>query len=128
MFPDPHRVLGDESCPVSDQLLGELYRANLRAIDQLTATMDRVGRAALAMYCYRRAHLASVGIAIAATCEEDDLGRFGGQAGELLFARSREAPQPPRPHPHFANRPKITLASGALLNMGSFEDDEVEAS
>lgn len=128
MLPEHHRVLDDESCPVSDRFLGELYQSNLHAIDQLTAKMDPVGKAALAMYCYRRAHLASVGLAIAATCEEDDLARFGGRAGELLFARSREAPPPPRPRPYFANRPKITLASGALLNVGSFDDDQVKAS
>jgi hypothetical protein len=80
------------------------------------------------MYCYRRAHLAPVGLAIAATCEEDDLARLAGHAGELLFARSREAPQLPRLRPHIAARPKITLASGALLKVGPFEDDEVETS
>jgi hypothetical protein len=127
-LPAHNPVFDDEICPVSDRFLAELYRSSSRAIDPLIATMEPLGRAALAMYCYRRAHLASVGLAIAATCEEDDLSRLAGHPGELLFARSREAPQLPLRQPHVAARPKITLASGTLLNMGSFEDDEVEAS
>jgi hypothetical protein len=42
-----------------------------------------------------RAHLASIGLAIAATCEKDDLTWLGGTAGAVLFERSREAPKSP---------------------------------
>jgi len=38
-------------------------------------------RAMLAVYCYRRAHLASIGLAIAASCDEDDLAEHGGNLG-----------------------------------------------
>lgn len=72
-MPAHNPVFDDEICPVSDRFLAELYQSSSRAIDPLIATMEPLGRAALAMYCYRRAHLASVGLAIAATCEEDDL-------------------------------------------------------
>ena len=49
--------------------------------------------ALLGVFCYRRAHLASIGLAIAATCAEDDLTSLGGNAGTMLFERSRKAPQ-----------------------------------
>ena len=80
----------DDTCPVPEKLLGEMYRANTRELGELIATVPPAARALLAVYCYRRAHLASIGIAIAATCEKDDLGSFGGNTGIALFERSRE--------------------------------------
>lgn len=83
----------DERCPIGDQLLGEIYRASAHGLNQLIATISPGTRALLALYCFRRAHLASIGLAIAATCEEDDLTSLGGNNGVALFERSREAPQ-----------------------------------
>lgn len=85
--------LEDESCPVAENMLGKMYRANPRELNELIATVPPTARALLAVYCYRRAHLASIGLAIAATCEKDDLDRFGGNAGLVLFERSRETRQ-----------------------------------
>ncbi len=126
MLPEHQRVLDDEICPVPDQLLGELYRSSSRGVDVLIAGVDPGVRAKLATYCYRRAHFTSIGLAIAATCKEEDLSHWAGRAGEALFARSREAPQASHPRPHNAARPKITLATGALRTMRGFEDDWVE--
>ena len=81
-------------------------------------------RVTLALYCYQRAHLHSIGLAIAASCEEDDLTRRGGKAGEMLFARFREAPRPPHLTPRLGRR-QITLARGPLrLNVPV--DDETD--
>jgi hypothetical protein len=125
MLPE-RRMFEDEACPVPEKVLGDMYRANAHGLSELIATVPPSVRAMLAMYCYRRAHLASIGLAIAATCEEDDLMRFGGNAGSVLFAKSREAPEAPRVPPHMAGRRRITLASGTLRNMVP-ADDEVEA-
>ena len=92
MLPEHRRMLEDEVCPVPDEVLGEMYRANSHGLAELIATVSSDVRGMLAMYCYRRVHLASVGLAIAASCDEDDLTRSGGNAGAVLFAKSREAP------------------------------------
>jgi hypothetical protein len=92
MLPEHRVLLEDEPCPVSDEMLGEMYRTSAHGLHNLIATIPPTTRALLAVYCYRRAHLASIGMAIAATCEKDDLSSFGGNAGAILFERSREAP------------------------------------
>ena len=78
----------------------------------------------LALFCYHRSHLHSMGLAIAASCDEDDLVRVGGRVGANLYTRSQEAQQPQPLAPHQGNRRKITLASGQLRNMAPLDDDE----
>src|ERR1700675_1642159 len=91
MLPDHHVILEDESCPVPDEILGEMYRASAHGLSELITTVSPTARALLAVYCYRRVHLASIGLAIAATCDRDDLTHLGGNAGAVLFERSRDA-------------------------------------
>ena len=102
-------VPNEESCPVGDQMLGEIYRASARGLNELIATVSLEARALLAVYCYRRAHLVSIGLAIAATCEKDDLSVAGGNAGAVLFERSREASQSAPVEACDNGRRKITL-------------------
>jgi hypothetical protein len=109
MLPEQRLLLEDEPCPVADQMLGEMYRASAHGLNELIATVSPAARALLAVYCYRRAHLASIGLAVAATCEKDDLTWSGGNAGAILFERSREAPNCPSATT-YAGRQKITLA------------------
>jgi hypothetical protein len=113
----------DDVCPVHDELLGELYSANKLGLPALVASVPPTVRATLALFCYHRSHLHSLGLTIAASCDEDDLVRFGGRVGAALFTRSRQAP-PSQPHAsHQANRRKITLASGPLRSMAPIDDD-----
>jgi hypothetical protein len=93
MLPD-RRMSEDEVCPIRDELLGELYRADENRVSDLVATITPDIRARLALYCYRRSHLHTTGLAIAGSCDQDDLVRSGGHVGALLFAISREAPSP----------------------------------
>ncbi len=111
MLTTHHRPLEEEPCPVSDQFLGELYQSDSRNIDLLIASVDPNVRAALALFCYRRSHLASVGLAVAASCAEHDLTHWGGLGGAALFAASRQTPV--EPVSRSLGRPKITLAAGA---------------
>jgi hypothetical protein len=92
MISDPN-TREEEICPVSDDFLGVLYRADKHGIAELVATVAPDIRVLLALFCYPRSHLHTLGLAIAATCEEDDLMRCGGRVGAVLYARSR-APQP----------------------------------
>jgi hypothetical protein len=67
MLADQHKP-EDEVCPVSDELLGELYSANKLGLPALVATVAPDIRAMLALFCYRRRHLHSMGLVIAASC------------------------------------------------------------
>ena len=124
MLPEHRVLLEDEPCPVSDELLGTLYRTNEHRLNELISTVPPKARALLAVYCYRRAHLASIGLAIAATCERDDLAGFGGNAGEVLFNRSREAPQSSSANGSANRRRKITLATEPIRQLRPFVDEE----
>jgi hypothetical protein len=112
MLPEHRALLEDEPCPVPDEILGKMYRASAHGLNEVIATISPTARALLAVYCYRRAHLASIGLAIAATCDKDDLASSGGNAGAVLFERSREAAPPSPSNAHATGRRKITLATG----------------
>jgi hypothetical protein len=99
-MPIPIEVF-DETPPVSDELLGDLYRADAKGLAVLVETIPPRLRALLAVYCFRRGHLQRVGLAIASTCTEQDLIDQGGMAGVALCAKSRELLQtPPRTPGH----------------------------
>jgi hypothetical protein len=113
--------LADDVCPVSDELLGELYRANDLFVPGFVSTLAPNLKASLALFCYRRSHLHSVGLGIATSCDKDSLVRAGGSVGAFLFASSRELPQNIALSPR-GNRRKITLATGVLR---MFANDEM---
>src|SRR3982074_1313975 len=113
----------DDVCPVRDELLGQLYSASTLGLHDLVATVPPTVRAMLALFCYHRSHLHSMGLAIAASCDEDDLVRYGGRVGATLFTRAQEAPVPPPMASHNANRRKITLATGPLRSMAPLDDE-----
>jgi hypothetical protein len=114
-----------DPCPVTDDMLGELYRASRGGLPELIATVSPDVRAALALYCYRRGHLKGIGLAIASTCNIYDLETSGGTAGAALFARSREAAPVTPVASQYVARQKITLASGSLRKSLPI-DEEVE--
>ena len=122
MFPDPHRPLEEERCPVSDEFLDQLHRSSPCQVDLMIATVDPYVRTMLALYCYHRTHLFNVGLTVASACDERDLAHHGGRPGMALFAAARE----PRQHleSKSSGRPRITLSAGTLRNMGPIEDDD----
>jgi len=89
MLPD-RRMPEDEVCPVRDELLGELYCAAEHGVSDLVASVASDIRALLALYCYRRSHLHTRGVAIAASCDQDDLVRWGGHVGAPFCSRGPE--------------------------------------
>jgi hypothetical protein len=124
MLHESRVLVEDEPCPVADRVLGEMYRASAHGLNELIATVSPTARVLLAMYCYRRSHLASIGLAIAATCEKDALSLVGGNAGAALYERSREALNEPPVGVHAGGRRKVTLASGPLRRLDPIEDQE----
>ncbi len=80
----------NDFCPVRDELLGEMYRANEHGLTKLVESVSADVRAMLALFCYRRSHLHSLALAVAASCSERDLIQLGGRVGSALYALSRE--------------------------------------
>src|SRR6202000_1514582 len=78
-----------DSCPVRDELLGEMYRANEHGLARLVESVSSDARVMLALFCYRRSHLHSLALSIAASCTERELIHFGGRVGSELFTLSR---------------------------------------
>jgi hypothetical protein len=116
----------DEACPVAVELLGELYNASKLGLPVLVSTVPSDVRAMLALFCYRRSDLHTLGLVIAASCDEDNLVKWGGRLGGAIFVKSREAPQPKPAEPNYVARREITLATGPLRMMLPFDDEPDE--
>jgi hypothetical protein len=79
----------------------------------------------LALFCYRRSHLYSLALAVAATCSEQELVEFGGRVGSTLYALSREPAARAVPSSSYGNRKSITLSTKPLSTFAP-DDDEVD--
>jgi hypothetical protein len=78
-----------EACGVSDELVGRVYRAGAKRAGEEVAALSAAERANLAAFCYARAHLHEIGLAIAVGCELRELLDAAGNAGAMLHAQSR---------------------------------------
>ncbi len=115
----------NDVCPVGDDLLGAMYRANENGLPLLVENVSAEARAMLALFCYRRSHLHALGVAIAGTCTELELVNAGGRVGMTLYALSREASPAAVPAASH-NRRKITLSTRPLSTIVPL-DDEIDA-
>jgi hypothetical protein len=116
-------LLAEESCPVSDNLFGRLYRSSPEGVTALIKTVPEDTRAMLAVYCYRRSHLQALGLAIAETCSEYELQKFGGRMGsELLSLAQSQRSAAEDPQPKLKSSKGITLATGRLWNPTPLEE------
>src|SRR3954454_9950871 len=113
----------NDFCPVRDELLGEMYRANANGLPILVESVSSEGRAMLALFCYRRSHLHSLALAIAASCTERDLVQLGGRVGTTLYALSRAPAARSAPSSSYGNRKPITLSTKPLSTFAPVEDD-----
>ncbi len=110
-------LIGEESCPVSDNLFGRLYRSSPEGLAALIETVSADTRAMLAVYCYRRAHLQALGLSIASTCSEYDLQRYGGRLGTELFAAAQSGKRANEElQPRLKSSKGVTLSTGRLWN------------
>jgi hypothetical protein len=110
------RDFDEDTCPISDDVLAELYGAREDTLAALLDAIDPDIKPLLAFFCYRRAHLQTIGLAIAARCDESELVSFGGRAGTVLFARSREVRDLMPTTPAYPFRRKITPPTGFLCS------------
>ena len=118
----------DNDQPVPADLAERLYRAGEGRVADLVAGFSAAQRADLAVYCYHKAHLHRIGLAIAATCERSTLElTWGRTLGKALYDQSRElalVPEPAR-NPY---RPAVTLAtlSAMQAELDDGEEDWTE--
>ena len=121
MFPNRDGFDRD-ACPVGDELLGELYRANENGLPALIESVSSDVRAMLALFCYRRSHLHSLALAIASTCSERELAQFGGRVGSVLYAQSRD-PKATQEVTSSGSRKPISLSTKPLSAIVPLDDD-----
>ena len=106
---DARASRGDQSAMTA--ALDRLYGAALSQVGDIVANLEETERARLAVFCYGRAHLNTIGLAVAAHCSLDHLVAASGSsvAGRTLHTQSRELPAPaPKT---YASRRSVTLAS-----------------
>ena len=114
----------NDFCPVRDELLGEMYRANENGLPRLVESVSSDVRAMLALFCYRRSHLHSLALSIAASCSERELIELGGRVGSTLYALSRETPATRSVvSSSYGNRKPITLSTKPLSSFAQIEDE-----
>jgi hypothetical protein len=113
-----------DTCPVRDELLGQMYRASEHGLPMLVESVSPQVRAMLALFCYRRSHLYSLSLSIASSCSERDLVHFGGRVGSTLYALSREAPASrAAPSTSYNGRKPITLSTKPLSTFVPIDDE-----
>ena len=112
----------NDFCPVRDELLGEMYRANPHGLSLLVESVSPDVRAMLALFCYRRSHLHTLALAIATSCGERELVQFGGRVGSTLYALSRE-PAARSASSASNGRKPITLSTKPLSTFKPIEDE-----
>ncbi|MEH2475090.1 hypothetical protein V1281_003734 [Nitrobacteraceae bacterium AZCC 2161] len=114
----------NDFCPVQEDLLGAMYRANENGLPQLVESVSSDVRAMLALFCYRRSHLHALAISIAASCDERELIQLGGRVGSTLYALSHETSvSRPAASSSYSNRKAITLSTKPLSTFTPVDDD-----
>jgi hypothetical protein len=115
----------NDFCPVREDLLGEMYRADQNGLPALVESVSSDVRAMLALFCYRRSHLYSLALTIAASCSERELIQLGGRVGSTLYALSRDTSSSrPATLSAYGNRKPITLSTKPLSQFSAFEDED----
>ncbi|MFY9293196.1 MAG: hypothetical protein WAP03_21245, partial [Methylorubrum rhodinum] len=93
----------DPECPVSLELLGEVYRADEYDLPYILETIPALTRAKLAAYLYGKSHMHQLGLKVARACERDDLIRAAGEIGSVIHGQANlkaapaAAPEPAAP-------------------------------
>lgn len=115
MFSDRPIFNDSESCPVSLDLLGQVYRADADRLSVLIAGIPERIRARLAAYLYGRSHTHELGLKVGAACTKAALWKAEGPLGEAIYAQSRQSYARPT---HGETRPtfvrKISLAGSRV--------------
>ena len=114
----------EEICPISERLLFSLYDAAKRGLPVPVAEVPPEKRSSVALFCYRRSHLEGAALALAATCDEEDLVDIGGPLGRTLFLKSRNVASPGESTSlNSLEALKVSLTASQKAE-GKFDEDE----
>lgn len=105
----------DPACPVSMEQLGAVYRAEPEDLPEILAAIPPLTRAKLAAYLYGKSHMHQLGLAVARTCEREELVRAAGEIGAVIHGQARlkpARPETPAPQPTGSAR-KISLGGSS---------------
>jgi hypothetical protein len=112
-----------DACPVEDELLGSLYRANPQGLPELVLSVPAETRAMLALFCYRRSHMQELALAIASTCELRDLVQWGGALGSAIYGMAQQTvSKPAAAEP--SGRRRVTLSTAPLSTFARLDEDD----
>ncbi|MBB3952976.1 hypothetical protein [Aureimonas jatrophae] len=101
-------IPNEAACPVDLELLGLLLRSPEKRVAEVVDAQEPSRRAALAAFCFGRAHMRDLAVQIARRCSAETLRRHGGLVGELLIEQIDAEPVRAR-----NGRRAITLARSA---------------
>ena len=79
----------DVDCPVPLATLSTLRGAEPSEVVRSVGSLSEEARIRLALYCYNRSHLRTLGLTVASTVDPDVLAQLGGTLGEVLAEQSR---------------------------------------
>jgi hypothetical protein len=116
----------EEICPISEQLLLSLYDAAKRGLPVPVGEVPPDKRSSVALFCYRRSHLEEAALAVAATCEEQDLVEAGGHLGRTLFLKSRNSASPPKNNSLSSLKTMMISLRASPKAEGEDDEDEIE--
>lgn len=108
----------DPECPVSLELLGEVYRADEYDLPYILEAIPALTRARLAAYLYGKSHMHQLGLKVARACEREDLIRAAGEIGSVIHGQSRLKPAPAAPEPAALGRGKAAPAPQKKISLG----------
>jgi len=100
-----------ESCPVSLEMLGRIYRADADELAILISGIPERTRARFAVYLYGRSHTHELGLKVGAACTKVALRQAEGPLGDAIYDQSRRCyarPTHGETRPAFAR--KVSLA------------------
>ncbi|MCJ2060052.1 hypothetical protein MKL09_26395 [Methylobacterium sp. J-048] len=84
-------------CPVSLEVLGEVYRADEFDLPMILEQIPPLKRAQLAAYLYGKSHMHKLGLKVARSCDRDDLIRVAGEIGSVIHGQAHLKPAKPVP-------------------------------
>ncbi|KAB0682979.1 hypothetical protein [Aureimonas leprariae] len=79
--------------PVPLEILALLLRSDEAKVAETVLALPEAQRAALALYCFGRCHMRSLGLEVGRHCSERSLESVGGSAG-LILSRQAQSAEP----------------------------------
>jgi len=83
-------VLNEAPCPVDEKELTQFNSQSPKDYLAVAAKLPVMQRARLCQFCYSKAHLHSLALHIASTCDLRTLVEVFGRAGKIVFDQSRD--------------------------------------